>query len=405
MRRFTKINLLLTIVCISNLLSACDKNDGMSRLMIVEKQRAEVVFADTSKCCYKPQFYVDVPISGPKVLVDSVMFFLNEQLYQSCEEMLAIYGEEKHRLAFDDVKTNNSDNLLKTYVEKYRAYFEKELENFFTVSMSMIAQTESFVTYGVEFYHCGGSCGSELKCYTFNKSDGHRIGEIISKEQLLKFLNDHPDYKKVVEENRPPVDDNIAYDIRDVTLMQDSLLYVINGVVNHYSIMKVGYEDVMLYLSDEAKKLVKMQSDGEPFSWEDWYVGYQIGVVCTDDADTIYLMERYPQILYDYDFSPSSELKDDVLLTVCKKEGRNYVLVDLLLKDGKTGSSITFNLPNFAWSNPNLDNGYFAFDEDKRELYAPYWADSLTVKMLVYQFNGHQFLYNGESVDSYSKIK
>lgn len=393
------------IICTYFLLSACDKNDEVSSLMIVEKQRVEVVFADTNRSNYQPQFYVDVPVNGPKVLVDSVMAFLNEQLYQSCEEMIAVYGDEKHRLAFDEVKTNNADKLLKTYVEKYQTYFEKELENFFTVSLSVIAQTDSYVTYGVEFYHCGGSCGSELKCYTFNKRDGHCIGEILSKEQFLKFLNEYPGYKKEVEEYSPPVDDSIAYDVRDVALIKDSLLYVINGVVNHYSFLKIGYEDVMPYLSDEAQKLVKVQGDEKSCLWEEWYVGYQLGTVCTDDNDTIYLMERCSQVLSDYDFSPSSELKNDVLLKVYKKEEGNYVPVDLLSKDGKAWPYISFDIPNYAWSNPNLDNGYFAYDEDTKELYAPYWADSLTAKMHVYQFNGRRFVYNGKSVESYSKNK
>lgn len=397
------------IVSSALLLSACVKKVDESSLLIVEKQRAEVVFKDSTRSTYQPQFYVDVPINGPQALVDSVISFLNEQLYQSCEKMIGLYGEEKPILDYNSVRTNVGNNIVQHYVDKYKDYFEKELMNFFTVSLLVIAQTETYVTYGVEFYHCGGSCGSELLCYTFDKKDGHRLGEIISKDNLMRLINEDPIYKKEKDLFGPTIDDNTVYDIREVALLQDHLLYVNNGEANHYSVMRFSYEDVISYLSDEAKKLVKVQGEDESgqICWDDWYMGYQIGTVRTDDNDMIYLMERCPQMLSDYDFSPSSEIgaSDGVLLKVCKKKGRNYVPVDILVKDGQKSPAISFILPDFAWTNPNLDNGYFAYDEMKKELYAPYWADSLTAKMDVYQFNGRQFVFSGKSVDSYKRSK
>ena len=67
------------------LLGSCDNIEKATGLLVVERQWENVELDDKTKSVYGPTFCVDVPINGPKALTDSVMAFLNKEVYNCCE--------------------------------------------------------------------------------------------------------------------------------------------------------------------------------------------------------------------------------------------------------------------------------------------------------------------------------
>ena len=60
-------------------------------------------------------------------------------------------------------------------MKKYKPLIEDSLWNTFGLELKLENQTARYVTYGLEFMHCGGSCGSEKEYYTFDKKDGWTV--------------------------------------------------------------------------------------------------------------------------------------------------------------------------------------------------------------------------------------
>jgi len=68
--------------------------------------------------------------------------------------------------------TDEGERLLNHYMEKYKPLIEDSFWDVFGLELKLEAQTEKYVTYGLEFFHCGEGFGSEKYYYTFDKSDG-----------------------------------------------------------------------------------------------------------------------------------------------------------------------------------------------------------------------------------------
>ena len=388
------------------LLGSCDNIEKATGLLVVERQWENVELDDKTKSVYGPTFCVDVPINGPKALTDSVMAFLNKEVYNCCELILDSNDRRSNsrKLAFKDVLTDDADSLVLHYVEAYKPYFEEELCNTYMFTLMLIAQTESFVTYGLEFYHCGASCGSELKSFTFDKKDGHRIENIISNRDLFRFLTDDPYYKDMVEECRPAVtqEKDLEFADMDFALLGNMLNITFNGVVNHYRSLAVNYNVILPYLSEEARQLL---SDKTVCDIEQWYIGCRKGSVKTTNGQSVYLIERSPH-------TPGSLTPEDVDW-LYRSEVSAYIRQDGVYKpikvfdvDGKYVSSIKFDLPhpNGSWGVPYNEN-VFAFNQEKKELYVPYPDGFYQCLMHLFQFDGHHFVYTGRDVDfvTYSK--
>ena len=90
-------------------------------------------------------FTVDVPVNGPKELVDSVMAFINKELYDACEsnahldEKALTFSREK--MYFDDGK-----RLLSHYMKNYKPQLQDSLWRVFGLTIKMEAQKEKYVT-------------------------------------------------------------------------------------------------------------------------------------------------------------------------------------------------------------------------------------------------------------------
>ena len=161
----------------------------------------------------------DLPIGGPKTLIDSITLYLNEQLYWYFD-----YDENNHHLPFEKVSTTNIQNLLKHYRKAYKPYFDvhnPEICEFGThfLELNLVAQTETYITY--ECIHAFYGEGLEETRYwvTFAKSDGHRLKEVITTDKLIRYLQEHPEVN----------DTGVWRDIRECMANNENLSRVIHA--------------------------------------------------------------------------------------------------------------------------------------------------------------------------------
>ena len=355
-----------------------------SQLLVVERQGADLIVGD--EFTYPLVIQMDIPIAGPQMLVDSLTAFFNEQLYEYCEE------EGDAHKKFEKVRTNNVANLLQHYFDIYKPYFLKEMEWSSCFSIVLLAQTENYVTYGSTHHHCGGSCGSEMFCYVFSKKDGHRLGEIISHENLEKFYADHKEYTKWEYSWEYMSDLNLPRDY--FGLLEDSLLFAVNGVGNHYEVQQFGYEKMLPYLSKEAQQFIAERGDKARCLWKDWYAGERLAAVPTESGDTIYLMKRGPMADLVEDFTPNCMVDARVQLLTCIRKDALYIPCKALKTSTGPHSSLVLDIPHGTWADP-LQN---CFDEAKGELYVPYQNEKHEDALRIYRFDGSQFVDTGKDV-------
>lgn len=212
-------------------------------------------------------FTIDVPVNGPKALVDSVMAFINEQLYEACESN-AHFDEKFVTFSKEEMSTDNGEQLLGHYMEKYKPLIQDSLWRIFGQIMKMEAQTDKYVTYGLEFFHCGASCGSEKYFYTFDKRDGHQVKEIISHDSLVRFFENYPEYNTVGADpwagaSGWKFSPEYEFPTSSCALLDDHFSLVIHGYDNHFLIMDFPYGQIFSYLSSEAQALVEQTGEDE----------------------------------------------------------------------------------------------------------------------------------------------
>ena len=118
-----------------------------SPLLVVEEQHTEVQANKSNNYACEAQFTIDVPVKGPRVLVDSVMAFLNKELYHAFENGLDL-GIGKVKFDQKKIVSNDAENLLSHYRDIYEPLLKEELDYTLSFTLKMEAQTESFVTYG-----------------------------------------------------------------------------------------------------------------------------------------------------------------------------------------------------------------------------------------------------------------
>ena len=245
----------------------CQSGNHVNALdMEVVEQKDSVYRNDTLYDSVK--FILDVPVKGPKLLMDSVMAFVNKQLYDACESCVHIDG---HITAYkqEDVFTDDAENLLKHYMDKYRTLIADSLWNTFGLELKLEAQTEKYVTYGMEHFHCGGSCGSEKYYYTFDKSDGHQVKDIISRDNLDRFFKDYPEYSTINVDAWSGTPEwkyysDLVFGDSAYGLLDDHFSLVIEGVGNHYLLTGFPYSQIFSYLSPETQSLVEQEGEEEP---------------------------------------------------------------------------------------------------------------------------------------------
>lgn len=202
---------------------------------------------------------MDVPVSGPSFLMDSVTRLLNQSIYFFFDDRM------DPRFTPAEVYCPDGKRLLQHYREVYSPYIEDTCEfhgccpTFDFLSVTMVEQTESYVTYQVSDYFIGEGDCNYLKWVTFDKRDGHR---------LLKVINDKdiPELLKTAGETEYNVWFEAEYDLLegyeiawrcDFGLTTDSLrcqYFLAPGIVDTFTL---DMKSARPFLTDEAKELLK----------------------------------------------------------------------------------------------------------------------------------------------------
>jgi len=367
-----------------------------SQLLVVERQHMVVrnpPFAPFGKIC----FTMDIPFSGPKVLKDSVVSFLNEQLYKYFNELADSFG-----ITPDSLNKYDTGQLLRHYVDAYQPLLQERFGWIPSLCITMLAQTESFVTYGVSFYRYKSIYESEMYCYTFSKQDGHILRDVISDENLDKFFDEHKARKK--SEFEWEYDSTMEINQEFFGLLEDSLLFVVNNI-NHLTVLaRYGYSEILPYLSEESRLLISQKGNHDSFLRSEWYVGWQIGTVTTEEGDTIILMEKDMAI----ELPPIELERGAMMVMTCTRKNGLYVpILGFKTTDG-TKSSIVFDIPVGDWYSPEEDkvyvisnsyDSYDCYDADKRELKMICSKGTDEAVIRTYKFDGYQFVYTNKDVE------
>ena len=142
---------------------------------------------------------MDIPVDGDPVLVDSVMRLLNQAIYNFMDD------RSKPYFAPEKVYCADTKRLLQHYHDAYRPFIVDTCykgdepycfpDFFHYLTVVMVEQTEKFVTYKVSVYFVGEGDFEYSTWVTFDKRDGHRLPEVISDADFMRFLEEHPDQR------------------------------------------------------------------------------------------------------------------------------------------------------------------------------------------------------------------
>lgn len=382
-------------------LTGCNtKATDESQILVVERQYLKLEGVSPKGRDFA-EFAVDVPIKGPQPLLDSIMAFMNETLYKMCE-----IEENAPKYSTKMVYTDNMSNLLTSYANKYADYLKENLEWFVHYNIFLIAQTESFVTYGIECYHGSGSTGSEFYCYTFSTKDGRRVKDIMNWQDIKRFIDDHPNAEHPYDQWQLQSDDkeNKDFNIYDVGLLYNGLLLVNEDQVNHYVIGSIPYKEILTYLSKDAQNLVKNM--GVPSEWKDFFIGERLATVSTRDDRVIELTvvpawHDWAQIWCEDNTIiglTHNSCCDDAALRAFYVDNGVYLPADVI--DGH--SVLTKDWDELQTTAPNEDCPY-AFDSETNKLYVPATENvemghhPCNDRYSVYNYNNQVgFVYEGE---------
>jgi len=236
-------------------LSGCQSGNQTNALDLEVLEQTDSVFSASGWTW--ATFDIDVPVNGPQVLVDSVMALINKEVHHMCE----ISAESFERpegcgyVAYSEQEmfTNDGTRLLSHYLEKYKQLIKDSVSCTLDFELKMEAQTARFVTFGLECLHCGASCGSYKSYYTYDKSDGHQIKEMISHDNLMRFFKDYPEYRSYIDDG--PGDEFINF---DYGFLDDNFSIAVMGYDNHFGLLSVPYDEIFPYLSPDAQALVEL---------------------------------------------------------------------------------------------------------------------------------------------------
>ena len=198
---------------------------------------------------------IDYPTDGPQPLTDSIRLFVIKDLYR----MLDWDDDEEERLIpFEKVCEWKGDNIVTEFLDNYSPFYEKEVVGVGAdyLSLKLVAQTETFVTYFGEYNSCGASCATGYCYYTFRKQDGHLFKEIISKKKLKAFVKDYPLYNNLFA-----IEYNEEFDTRVneyLSMLKDGVVFVdpVGLDLGELRETTIPYAEIRPYLSKQAQELI-----------------------------------------------------------------------------------------------------------------------------------------------------
>lgn len=198
---------------------------------------------------------IDLPVKGERPLTDSLTDFLNESLYRFFDN-----GGDRH-LPYQTVYSEDIEHLIDHYRDTYNPFFladSTEIHEFSAdcLNIKLAVQTDTYITYEMDWIFFGEGPEVAKEWATFVREDGHRLTEVISNKNMLKFYQKHPELRSENIWNHIHSYDDKAYLVGYVGLLNDS-------VAHQYAYAPGIFEDVhyplnviLPYLSKEAKSLV-----------------------------------------------------------------------------------------------------------------------------------------------------
>lgn len=265
MSKTNKFNFLLSagIAMVFMAIVSCHNGGKQQNNMVTQKLEVKT-FSDTAIFSKNPlesefglhcelETEVDLPIDGPKPLTDSIRRLVTKEMYRMFDlEAGFVNSEDELHIPFEKVCKWDGENIFSDFVNHYRPLYEKYAmgagDN--SLTMKLVSQTETFVTYYEEKTGCAASCNTEHEYYTFRINDGYLLDEIISDMSMEKFVEKYPQYE---------IDENVETPF--MGLSDKGLLYgayVATGASsgeNH--IDTIPYKIVMPYLTEEVHELVQ----------------------------------------------------------------------------------------------------------------------------------------------------
>ena len=200
---------------------------------------------------------VDIPVGGPQVLVDNVLALINEELY-------GYFDNDTYSLPTDSLLCGDVRTLIERYRDLYSPLFTDTLTAYdFTtdcLELNLVAQTKSYVTYAVNRIHYGEGIEVSTDWETFAKSDGHRVKEIISEQEMARFYDEHPDLRNddVWENEQRFHKENGRWNIvGSVGLLSDSLAHQYVYATGIFEDLVYPLDVIAPYLSEEAQELIE----------------------------------------------------------------------------------------------------------------------------------------------------
>lgn len=233
--------------------------------LVVERQQCILQFmvGDIPSEDYHIGITMDVPVDGDPVLIDSVVRLLNRAVYIFFDDDL------RSRFRPEEVYCNDGKHLLQHYREVYKPFIADTCYKgfglhccpkfFHYLTATMVEQTETYVTYRVTTYFVGEGDFEYSDWVTFFKSDGHRLYEVISDDDFMRFLEEHPDQRTYTWDD---MQNRISegYDVEGRNYFGLKSDKVWNEYIYAPGIIDTIWYDIKVikpYLSKEAKELLK----------------------------------------------------------------------------------------------------------------------------------------------------
>lgn len=256
-RIFTQALLGVSVI----LLAGCQT--ARNQQVVVENQEYVLKhFTHVTEEVFPLTISMDIPVKGPQCVLDSITVFLNETLYKFYDD-----GMDRH-IPYDRVYSEDTGRLLSHYRDSYTSYFLNDstyMHEFGSdcLEVKLAAQTDTYVTYEIDWIFFGEGVEIMTDWATFFLSDGHRLKEIISPADLLRFYQEHPEYRSDI------VWENVCYESQEtdgdgmcgingtVGLLKDSLAHQYAYFAGVFEDLKYPLDAIAPYLSEEAQALAK----------------------------------------------------------------------------------------------------------------------------------------------------
>ena len=329
---------------------------------------------------------MDIPVNAPKTLTDSITAFLNEELYRFFDD-----GDNMH-LPYGTVYSTDLPNLAKHYRKAYSPFFRKNRTdicefNTHCLDLNLVAQTDAYITYEVVWVFYGEGLEEARSWTTFVKADGHRLKEVISSENMLRFYEDYPELINfdIWCNSQWQLSEGYNLFLDNAGLLNDSMALQYFWNTGIYDDFKYDLKYIKPYLSEEARTLVSGNVNTVDVFDE---LGDNIlGTVQTADGETVYIAALYEAVM------------------AYTKTDRGYVPMDAFQDGG--GYRHVINTWNCGgWKDSNPDSKYFVFNKPDNTLYVPKVkiviqngskeSESYNDRYYVYRFDGEHFVNKGE---------